>query len=149
MPGVEQELPHQRVAEVAVRPLDQQQVAEVPGVAQIGEVVGGAPLALDLGGEAQPHLRLADQVERDVGERDVLLQHRRVAAPFGDAVAEDQRGVADAQQVLEEGLLVGVGRRDRRVAGVGRGIARELGHVGRRHVRERRHHMCPTSSGIS
>ena len=35
------------------------------------------------------------------------------------------------------------------VAGVRRGVAGELGDVGRGHVRERRHHMCPTSSGIS
>ena len=90
------------MAEVAVRALDEQQVAEVPGVAQVGEVVGGAALALDLGGEAEPHLRLADQVERDVGERDVLLERRRVAAPLGDAVAEDQGRVADAEQVLEK-----------------------------------------------
>ena len=149
MEGVEQELAHQRVAEVAVRALDEQQVAEVPGVAQVGEVVGGAALALDLGGEAEPHLRLADQVERDVGEGDVLLERGGVAAPFGDAVAEDQGRVADAEQGLEEGLLAGVGRRDRGVVAVGRGVAGELGDVGRVHVGKRRHHMCPTSSGMS
>ena len=109
--GVEQELAHQRLAEVAVRALDEEDVAEVPGVAQVGEVVGAAALALDLGGEAEPELGLADQVERDVGERDVLLERRGVAAPFRDAVAEDQGVVAGAEQELEEGGLAGVGGR--------------------------------------
>ena len=71
------------------------------GVAEIGELVGVAPLALDLARERQPEPRLADQVEGDVGEGDVLLQHRGVAAPFGQAVAEHEAAVAQAQQVLE------------------------------------------------
>ncbi len=66
VPGVEQELPHQRMAEIAVRTLADQQVAEIPGVAQIGQVVGRAALPLDLAGQAQPKLRLADQVQRHV-----------------------------------------------------------------------------------
>ena len=43
--------------------------------------------------------RLADQVEAHVGERDVLFEHRPVAAPFGIALTEDQRGVRQAQHV--------------------------------------------------
>jgi hypothetical protein len=147
--GVEEELAHQRVAEVAVRALDEEQVAEVPGVAEVGEVVGGAALALDLGGEAEPELGLADQVERDVGERDVLLERGGVAAPFGDAVAEDEGGVADAEEGFEEGGLAGVGSRDPGRAAVRCRAAGELGDVGGVHVGEGRHHMWPTSSGMS
>ena len=79
-----------RDGEIAVRLLDQQHVAEVARVAQKGELVVVAALAFDLAGEVQPELRLADQVERDVGERDVFLQRRRMPAPFGQAMPEDQ-----------------------------------------------------------
>ena len=72
-------------------------------VAQEGEVVGAPLLPLDLGGKSQPHLRLADQVERGVGQRDVLLQHGGVAAPLADPVAEDQRVVSHPQEELEQG----------------------------------------------
>ena len=41
MPGVEQELPHQGVAEIAIRTLDQQRIAEIPDVAQKGQIIGG------------------------------------------------------------------------------------------------------------
>jgi hypothetical protein len=36
--------------------------------------------------------------------RDVFLDDRRVAAPLGEALAQDQAGVADAQQVLHRGV---------------------------------------------
>ena len=50
---------------------------------------GPCPRACRRGESQQP--RLPDQVERDVGQRDVLLEHRAVAAPLGQALAEDQR----------------------------------------------------------
>jgi hypothetical protein len=118
-------------AEVAVRLLDQQQVAEAAGVAQEGEVVGAASLAFQLAGESQPQLGLADQVQRHVGERDVLLQHRRVAAPLRHPVAEDQAVVAEPERVFERRV------RGQRVPG------RNLG------LRRNRHHIGPTSSGMS
>jgi len=124
MIGVEQELPHQRLAEVAVRTLDEQDVAEGGRIAQIGEIVSRAALALDLARKPQPELGLTDQVERGVGKRDILFEHGRMAAPLGHAVTEDQRIVAHAQEPFEKCGLI-----DRR----GRG----------------RHHMCPTSAGMS
>jgi hypothetical protein len=63
------------------------------------------PGAFDAAGMRQHGAALADQVQRHVGQRDVFLQHRRVAGPFGDALAQDQRGVADAQQVLQLGAV--------------------------------------------
>jgi len=122
--GIEQELPHQRLAEVAVRTLDEQDVAEGGRIAQIGEIVSRAALALDLACETEPELGLADQVERGVGKRDILFEHGRMAAPFGHAVAEDQRIVAHTQEPFEICGLI-----DRRARG--------------------RHHMCPTSAGMS
>jgi len=51
--------------------------------------------------EQQP--RLSEQVERGVGQRDVLLDHRAVAAPLRQPLSEDQRAVAEAKHVLEVG----------------------------------------------
>ncbi len=99
--GVEQ-LPHHRSGEVAVRLLDQQQVAVIAGVAQIGEGILVAALAFDLAGIGVERARLADQVEPDIAEGEVLLEHRRVPDPFGQAMAEDQRRVGEPQRVLEE-----------------------------------------------
>jgi hypothetical protein len=129
VPGVEQELAQDRAPEIAVGLFDQQEVPEIPGIAQEGEVIGAAPLPLDLSGQAQPHLRLADQVERGVGERDILLQHRRMTAPFADPVAEDQRVVPHPQEELEQVVIRLVQRSGRRA--------------------RTPHHMCPASSGMS
>ncbi|MNT63520.1 hypothetical protein D3C72_2013450 [compost metagenome] len=70
-------------------------------IAQEGQLVGGAAGALHFGGVAQPQAGLADQVERDVGQRDILFQRGAAAAPFRQALAEHQRGIAQAQQVFE------------------------------------------------
>ena len=123
MPGVEQELAHQRLAIGTVGLFDQQEIAEAAGIAQIGEIVGAVAPALDLAGKTEPELRLADQVERDIGNGDIFFQHRRMAAPFGNPVAEDEAIVAHAQREFEQ-----------RVAALDG---------------DRRHHMCPTSSGMS
>ena len=45
---------------------------------------------------------LAEQVEADVGQRDVLLQHRAVPDPLAEPLREDDVVVAEAQQVLEQ-----------------------------------------------
>ncbi|NRQ27757.1 hypothetical protein XMG7_003240 [Aliiroseovarius sp. xm-g-7] len=119
MEGVKEELAHQGLAEIAVGQLGQEHVAEIPCVAQEGEVVGGFAFALHFGGIAEPHLGLADEVKRGVGERDVLFENRRVAAPFGHAVAEDQGVVALTQQELQQKGFIDS------------------------------HYICPTSSGIS
>ena len=105
VPGVEIELPRHRVGEVAVRLLDQQQVAELrrrragtrarPRPARAGEA------RLDLAGVGEPQPRLAQQIEPDVGEGDVLLQHRPVPDPFAQSLREDQVAVAEPQQVFE------------------------------------------------
>ena len=101
--GREQQLPDHGDGEIAVRLLDQQHVAVVAGIAQIGERVLVAALALDLAGIGVERARLADQVERHIGERQVFLQHRRMPAPFRQAMAEDQRVVGEPQRVGEDG----------------------------------------------
>ncbi len=46
---------------------------------------------------------MTDQVERDVGHRDVFLENRAVAAPLAQPMAEDEAVVTQSQQVLEKG----------------------------------------------
>src|SRR5215467_1719055 len=61
MPGVEQELPHQRLAEITVRTLEQKDIAEFVRVTQVGQVVRRAALAFDLSGQVEPQPGLAEQ----------------------------------------------------------------------------------------
>ena len=85
--------------------------------------------------------RLADQVERDVGEAEVDLDRRRVAAPFAEALAEDQGVVAEPKQIFEADVAMLVLRRR---------IERPLaGRAGRKvDGRERRHlHASPSEMG--
>ncbi len=89
-------------AEVAVRQLDQADVAELDRVAEIRQRVLVAPLPLDLAGQLQEARRLPDEVERDVGERDVLLEDRPVPAPLRQPVPEHQPIIAEPEQVLEQ-----------------------------------------------
>ena len=69
-------------------------------VAEVGEVVRRAAAPLARGREVEQRDRLADEVEGDVGERDVLLEDGRVPAPLGEAVPQHQPVVGEAQQVL-------------------------------------------------
>ena len=76
-----------------LRALDQPDVAELAVVAQVGQVVLGAAGALDRAGVGEQRARLAELVERDVGQRDVLLELRRAADPLAQPLRGDQRVV--------------------------------------------------------
>lgn len=127
MPRVEQELAHHRLAVITVRPFGKQEITEFACVAEIGKIVRAAATALDLASKSEPELRLADEVERRVGKGNVLFESGCMAAPFREAMAEDQRIVAHPQQEFEQRRTVD----------------------GRFHYDRSRHHMCPTSSGMS
>ncbi len=77
-----EQLPYHGHGEVAVELLHQQQIGIAVLVAQVGKVILAAALAFDLAGILIVEPRLPDQVEREVGERDILLQHRRLARPL-------------------------------------------------------------------
>ena len=104
--AAEQELTHDGRREVAVRLLDEQAVPVLAGVAQIGEIVLAQRPARERRRVVVQRARLADEVEPDIGERDVLLQRRGVAAPFGQPVPEHQRVVRPAEREAHEGGLV-------------------------------------------
>jgi len=56
-------------------------------------------VAIELGGPCVHRARLSEQVERDVGERDVVLQRRCVRRPLREPVGEHQAVVGDAHRV--------------------------------------------------
>ncbi len=112
--GGEVQLAGDGVGEVAVGLLHQLEVGEGALLAQIRQFV----LVAD---QRQQHAGLAEQVQGDVGEGDLLLEDGGVAGPLAEAVREHQRVVAEGEG--------------------GRGHGRIRGHV--------RAHRCFTPSGIS
>src|ERR1700686_340756 len=106
LPGVEQPLAHDRLAKVAVRLLGECQVGELRRITQKGQRVLVTPAALDLArvGEQQP--RLPDQVQGEVGERQILLERRRLAGPLAEALPEYETRVTEAQDVAKVRLLL-------------------------------------------
>ena len=83
-----EEQPGDGAGEVAIGLFEQQEIAELAFVAQKSELVLG--VAGGGAGQGVEAPRLTDQVECDVGERQVFLEHRGMAAPFAEAVPEDQ-----------------------------------------------------------
>jgi hypothetical protein len=69
-----------------LRQLDQRRVEVVALVAQEGQLVLVEALAFQAPAWVSS-ARLAEQVERQVGQRDVLFEHRAVAAPLGPGAA--------------------------------------------------------------
>src|SRR5688572_14744987 len=75
---------------ITTRQLDDQRVPELDGLAEISECICVLPLSLRLPCQPEEQVRLADEVERHVGERDVLLEDRSMTAPLGQAMTQDQ-----------------------------------------------------------
>src|SRR5947209_10663953 len=88
-----EQVPGDGLGEVAVGMLDQQATLEVENVATEGELIPISGFPEQVG-------RLADQIEREVGETDVDLEHRPMSAPFAQALPEHQRIVSEAQEVV-------------------------------------------------
>ena len=85
----------------AVGDLDQRVVAKLRLVAKVSQQVFGCLAVVAQGRHALvEQARLADQVEAVVGQRQILFQNRAVAAPFGVALAQNQRVVRQVQKVL-------------------------------------------------
>jgi hypothetical protein len=99
----EHQQPDHRDTEVAPGPLDEVHVAEPGGVAQVGQVVLGAGWVLQGAGVGQQGPGLAEQVERDVAQRDVLLDLRRSGDPLPGPLRRDQRVVGEREDVGLQG----------------------------------------------
>ena len=102
-----QQLPAHGHGEVAVLQLHEKTVDELAFVTQEGIVVLRAAAAVERGGVRIQGARLAEQVESDVGERDILLQRGCARRPLRQAVREHERVVGEVQHA-DAGL-----RRDR------------------------------------
>ena len=89
--------------EVAVRQLHEQAVTVLPVVAQVRQGVLVARFALQFARVGQQQAGDPELVQRDVGERDVLLQLGCPRAPLGEALRRDQRVVTEAQYLFEGG----------------------------------------------
>ena len=63
----------------------------------------GVSMTQQLTGMGEQCARLAHQIQRHVGHGDIFFQRRPVATPLRQTLAQDQAGVADAQQVLHVG----------------------------------------------
>ncbi len=103
----EVELARDGVGEVPVGLLDQLEVAEGPLLAQEGQLVLVAC-------QGQQDAGLAEEVERDVREGDLLLQDGGVTRPLAEAVGEDQGVVPqrEGRRLNEIGLNgIGAGHR--------------------------------------
>jgi hypothetical protein len=102
-PRREQQQPGDRAGEVeVVRELGERDVAELRLGAQVGQCVLVALPALHVRRAGEQHAGLAEQVERGVGQRDLLLQLRSVGHPLREPMAADQRVVTEHQAVLRE-----------------------------------------------
>ena len=110
LPVREQELARDGLREIAVGLLDQKTVLEIEHVAKEREFVRVTPLAFRRARDAQEMRRLTDQIEPDIGERQIDLQHRRMPAPLRQPLTEDQRVVAEADGVVEPLTLIRHGR---------------------------------------
>src|ERR1019366_2010669 len=80
--NVEQKLSYDCEGIIAVRQLDELNISVVDGFAEIRERVFRAPFAFRLSGKLQQQGRLADQIPRDVRERNILFENRTVTAPL-------------------------------------------------------------------
>jgi hypothetical protein len=98
---IEEKLPDNSGGKVAVRLLYQQRVTVLHGAAQVGQVVFGAALALQLGGVLVETAGFAQQVEPDVGHSQILLQNGAVPAPFREAMAQNQACIGQLEHVAK------------------------------------------------
>ena len=78
---------------VTIGQFEQGPVAELRLIAKVGERIFVAALVLKQGSMRQKQARLSDKIERHIGERNVLFEHRAMAAPLGQTLTEHQCAV--------------------------------------------------------
>jgi hypothetical protein len=87
---VEEILPDDGRGKVAIRLLDEQQVAKGAGVTEERQLVGAPAAPFQAPRSLEEDSGLVEKIERKVAERQLLFEHRRMAAPLREAVAEDE-----------------------------------------------------------
>ena len=99
--GIEEKLPDDGMRPIGIGLFHKQGVVELVCIAEIGELVFAAALALVFAGIAQQHTRLTEQIERNIGHGDVLFEYRAVTTPFAEALRQHEGVVAELQEILE------------------------------------------------
>ena len=87
------------MAEIAIGQFHQRGVQELGCLAPVREGILVAAQSLKLAGVGVEETRLAEQVECNIGHRDVFFDDRPMAAPLRQALREDQRAIRDPQQI--------------------------------------------------
>ena len=89
---VPQGLPRDRIGKIAIRLLDEKKVAKFRRVAQKRELIfvaaGDRVARLDFARVREPLPRLAEEVERDVGLRNILFEYRSMSDPLTQALGQ-------------------------------------------------------------
>src|SRR5207248_6406504 len=98
MPHIEVELPRCCHGIVTVWLFDKQNISEIACIAEERELVLIAGSTLDVACVPQPKTRMSQQVQSNVGQRDIFFEHRTMPAPLGQALAENEAVVSEAKQ---------------------------------------------------
>ncbi|MNT15825.1 hypothetical protein D3C72_1509010 [compost metagenome] len=99
-PGGEHGVAQHGECKITARQLGQRHIEVIAFIAQKSQLVFIMAIPFHLPGQCEHGARLPNKIERNVGHGNVLFQDRRMAAPFTDALGQDQAAVTDAQQVL-------------------------------------------------
>ena len=99
---VEEKLSHDGERVVPIGKFDQMSVAIVDRLTEIREIIFASSLSFDLTSELEKEGRLADQVESDVRERDVLFENRPVSAPLRQTMTKNETIVAESEEIFGE-----------------------------------------------
>src|SRR5258707_10315039 len=105
-----QYLPDNGLTKIAVRLLRQNRVEIGALLAQVSELVFVAAATFDLAGVAQEQPCLTDQVERNIGEPQILFERGSVAHPFTQTLPQHQAQVTEPQHIAKQRLRAGLRR---------------------------------------
>jgi len=87
------------------RQLVDQQVAEFAAIAGIGVGILGGTVRRQFSGIAVEHARPADEIQGDVGQRQIFFQEGSITAPLGQAMPQHQRVIPQADGILLDGFF--------------------------------------------
>ena len=71
--SIKEKLPNHSSGKVTIRQFYQVQIAPIPGVAQVGEIIFSPPAAFRLAGGGQPQPSMTDQIQRNISQRHILF----------------------------------------------------------------------------
>lgn len=98
--GIVQELSDERMGEIPVRLFDEKEIVIFDSFSEKDYVIGCPPISFNFGRNGIQIICLPDTVEPDIGKSDIFLEQRRMAAPFGETMSENETVVGQANQVF-------------------------------------------------